>query len=82
MKLAWRLKYGVLYSIYSVVVKDSKVMVMVGQNRYFKLRIPSQLHTANSLHLLYPCKTYDPRFVTFRAYAKSEGPDQSDHWIP
>ena len=33
-----------LYSINSVVVKYSKVTVMAGQNRYFKLRIPSQLH--------------------------------------
>ena len=45
MKLAWSLKYGVWYSIYSVVVKYSKVTVMVGQNRYSKLRIPSQFQT-------------------------------------
>ena len=45
MKLAWSLKYGVWYSIYSVAVKYSKVTVMVGQNRYSKLRIPSQLQT-------------------------------------
>ena len=44
MKLALSLKYGVWYSIYSVVVKYSKVTVIVGQNRYSKLRIPSQ-HT-------------------------------------
>ena len=30
--------YGVWYSIYSVVVKFSKVTVMVGQNRYSKLK--------------------------------------------
>ena len=41
----WSLKYGVWYSIYSVVVKYNKVTVMVAQNRYSKLRIPSQLHT-------------------------------------
>ena len=45
MKLVWSLKYGVWYSIYSVEVKYSKVAVMVGQNRYSELRIPSQLHT-------------------------------------
>ena len=33
MKLAWSLKYGFWYSIYSIVVKYSKVLVMVGQNR-------------------------------------------------
>ena len=41
IKLAWSLKYEVWYSIDSVVVKNSKVTVMVGQNRYSKLRIPS-----------------------------------------
>ena len=42
MKLAWSLKYGVWYSISSAVVKYTKVTVMIGQNRYSKLRIPSQ----------------------------------------
>ena len=50
MKLAWSLKYGVWYPVYFVVVKYSKVTVMVGQNRYSKLRIPSQLHTRNSAY--------------------------------
>ena len=36
MKMAWSLKYGVWYSIYSVVVKYNKVKVMVGQNQYSK----------------------------------------------
>ena len=45
MELARSLKYGVWYSIYSVVVKYSKVTVMVGQNRYFKMRILSHPHT-------------------------------------
>ena len=45
MTLALSLKYGVWYSIYSAVVKYSKVTVMVGQDRYSKMRMPSQLNT-------------------------------------
>ena len=36
---------------YSVVVKCSNVTVMVGQNRYSKLRILSQLHTLLFLNI-------------------------------
>ena len=45
MKFAWNLKYGVWYSIHSVIIMYSEITVMVGQNRYSKLQIPSQLHT-------------------------------------
>ena len=32
------------FGIRFIIIKYSKVTVMVGQNRYSKLRIPSQLH--------------------------------------
>ena len=47
MKLVWSLKYSVWYSIYSVVVKYSKVMVVVGENRYSKLRSQANVTHSN-----------------------------------
>ena len=76
MKLAWSLKYGVCYSIYSVVVKYSKVTVMVGQNRYSKLRIPSQLHTLVFRFLFARCGSHyqNKRGVRVAPDFGSQGP--------
>ena len=48
MKLAWSLKYGFWYSIYSAVVKYSKVTAMIGQKDN-----PSCESQANLTHYIY-----------------------------